>query len=105
MILLEAQTPVRAQVQRSTALTPTQQPNTVVRNYTGLAEARRGAEQVLAPRASGRKERLGAAAPQSGPDPDLVPRGAAVPARRRPGWRCFVTCGLKRASDGQVFSY
>ena len=50
MILLEAQTPVRAQVQRSTALTPTQQPNTVVRNYTGLAEARRGAEQVLAPR-------------------------------------------------------
>ena len=31
----------------------------------GLAEARRGAEQGLTPRASGRKERLGASAPRA----------------------------------------
>ena len=37
-----------------------------------------------------------------GSDPDLVPCGAAVPARLRPGWRCFVTCGFKQT---KVFSY
>ena len=36
-----------------------------------------------------------------GPDPDLVPRCAAVPAQRRQGRRCFVTCGFEH---GQVFS-
>ena len=40
-----------------------------------------------------------------GSDPDLVSRGAAVPARRRPGRRCCVTSGFKRTSDGQVFGY
>ena len=86
MILLEAQTPVRAQVQRSTALTPTQQPNTVVRNYTGLAEARRGAEQVLAPRASGRKERLGASAPQRASGLTRIREGPRASAARLGGF-------------------
>ena len=72
---------------------------------TGLPEARRGAEAGLAPRASGRKERLLSAPRRLWPDPDLVPRGTAAPARWRLGSRCLVTCGFERTSDGLVFSY
>ena len=62
---------------------------------SGLAEARLSAEPGLAPHASRRKERFGASAPRRlGPDPVLGSRGAAVPAPRRPGRRCFVMCGF-----------
>ena len=35
----------------------------------------------------------------------LCPAESRVPARRRPGRRCFVTFGFKRTSDGQVLSF
>ena len=57
-------------------------------------------------KALSRASRLAPRAERSlGSDPDLVSRGAAVPARRRPGRRCCVTSGFERTSDGLVFGY